>query len=53
VQDEAQPPFSFAEHHQQVASLLGDPTAVGVGGHPRQVDPPGIQLDEEQHIQPP
>jgi hypothetical protein len=52
AQDEAQPPFSFAEHHRQVASLLGDPTGVGGGGHPGQVDPAGVQLDKAQHIQP-
>jgi hypothetical protein len=31
----------------------GRPGARQVGGHPRQMDPPGIQLDEEQHVQPP
>jgi hypothetical protein len=33
--------------------LLGDPGAIRVGRHPGQVDPPGVQFDEEQHIQPP
>jgi hypothetical protein len=27
--------------------------AIWMGGHPGQVDPPGLQLNEEQHIQPP
>jgi hypothetical protein len=33
--------------------LLGDPGTVGAGRHAAEVCPPGIQLDEEQHIQPP
>jgi hypothetical protein len=41
AQHKAQPSFSFAEHQQQVAGLLGDPAAVGVGGHPGEVDSPG------------
>ena len=51
--DEACPPPSFSQDQQQVAGLLGDPAAVGIGGHPGQVDPPGVQFDEEQHVQPP
>jgi hypothetical protein len=39
AQHEAQLSSSFAEHQQQVAGLLGDPAAVGVGGHPSQMDP--------------
>jgi hypothetical protein len=46
-------PRSLSQHRQQVAGLLGDPGAVGVGGHPAKVDPPGVELDEDQHIQPP
>ena len=42
----------LAQHQQEVAGLLGDPGGVGVGGHPGQVDPAGVQFDEEQHIQP-
>jgi hypothetical protein len=53
AQHEAQPPSSFAECHQQVAGLLGNPSAVRVGGHPSQVDSPSVQLDEVQHVQPP
>jgi hypothetical protein len=36
--------------HQQVAGLLGDPGAIGMAGHPGQMNPPGPQFDEEQHI---
>jgi hypothetical protein len=36
----------------QVAGLLGDPGAGGVGGYIRQVDSSGVQLDEEHHVQP-
>jgi hypothetical protein len=32
--------------------LLGDPGAGGVGGDTSEVDSSGVQLDEEQHIQP-
>ena len=39
--------------HQQVAGLLGDPGAVRVGGRAGQVDPAGVQFDEEQHLHPP
>jgi hypothetical protein len=43
----------LAEHQQQVPCLLGDPGAVGVGSHAGEMDPAGVQLDEEQHVQPP
>jgi hypothetical protein len=46
-------PRSIAQHEHEVAGLLGDPGAVGVGGHPSQTNPPGIQLDAAQHEQPP
>jgi hypothetical protein len=36
-----------------VAGLLGNPGALWVGGHASQVDSPSVQLDEEQHRQPP
>jgi len=52
AQDEAYLPTSLAKHQQQVAGLLGDPGTVGVGGHPGQVDPAGVEFDEEQHVQP-
>ena len=52
VAEEAHRPALLAEHHEQVAGLLGDPGGVGVGGHPGQVDPTSAQFDEEQHVQP-
>ena len=52
VQHQASPSALFAQYQQQVAGLLGDPLAVGVGGDAGQVDPAGVQLDEEQHFQP-
>ena len=52
VQHEASPSALFAQHQQQVAGLLGDPLAVGVGGDAGQVNPAGVQFDEEQHVQP-
>ena len=35
----------------QVASLLGDPGAGGVGGDTREMDSSVVQLDEERHLQ--
>jgi hypothetical protein len=46
--EEAQLASSIAQQAHEVAVLLGDPSAVGVGGHPGQVDLPGGQLDEEE-----
>src|SRR4029450_104176 len=42
----------LAQHQQQIPRLLGDPGAIGVGGDPGQVNPSGVQFDEEQHVQP-
>jgi hypothetical protein len=53
VQHQASPSALFAQYQQQVAGLLGDPLAVGVGGDAGQVNTAGVQLDEEQHLQPP
>ena len=33
--------------------LLGGPRAVGVGGHPEDVDVPGADLHDEQHVDSP
>jgi len=52
AQHKAYLPAPLAKHQQQVAGLLGDPAAGGVGGHPGQVDPAGVELDQEQHVQP-
>jgi hypothetical protein len=51
-QQELESSSLLAEFQQQVAGLLGDPGAVGVGGHAGQVHASGVQLDEAQHIQP-
>jgi hypothetical protein len=53
AQHKASPSALFAQHTQQVAGLLSDPLAVRVGGDAGQVNPAGVQFDEEQHIQPP
>jgi hypothetical protein len=53
AEQEAYPSPSLFQHQHQVAGLLGNPAAVGVGSHPGQVHPPGVVFDEEQHIQPP
>jgi hypothetical protein len=37
---------------KEIPGLLGDPGAGGVGGDTSEVDSSGVQLDEEQHIQP-
>ena len=44
--------FPLAQDQQQVAGLLSDPRAIRVGSDSGEVDPAGIQLDEQQHIQP-
>ena len=53
AEQEADLPSSLVQHQQQVAGLLGGPAAVGVGSHPAEMDPSAVELDEEQHIQPP
>jgi hypothetical protein len=50
---EAHSSAPLAQHQAQVAGLLGNLSPIRVGGHPGEVDPPGVQLDEEQHAQPP
>jgi len=42
----------LVQHQQQVAGLLRDPAAVGVGGHPGEMDPAGVEFHEAQHLQP-
>jgi hypothetical protein len=49
---EAQLPSLLAQRQQEVAGLLGDPAAVWVGGHAGEMDPSGVQFDEEQYLQP-
>ena len=48
----AHPPAALGQHQEQVAGLLGDPGAAGVGGHSSEVDTAGVVFDEEQYIQP-
>jgi hypothetical protein len=50
---EAHSSAPLAQHKAQVAGLLGNPGPIRVGGHGGQVDPPGPQLDEAQHLQAP
>src|ERR1019366_5904999 len=37
---------------QQVTRLLGDPRAARMPGHTQNVDPAGLDLDDEEHIDP-
>ena len=53
AEQEADLGSSLVQHQQQVAGLLGDPAAVGVGRHPAEMDPSAVELDEAQHLQPP
>jgi hypothetical protein len=50
---DADPASSFPQDSQQVAGLVGDPDGVGVGSKAGQVNPSDVQLEEEQHVQPP
>jgi hypothetical protein len=50
---EPEPQSPPLQHQEQVAGLLGDPVAVGVGSQPGQMNPASFQLDEAQHLQPP
>jgi hypothetical protein len=43
---------AVAEVHQEVAGLLGDPVAGGVGGDPGDVDAAGGVLDDDQDVEP-
>jgi hypothetical protein len=52
AEQEAHPSPAFLQRQQKVPGLLGDPGAVGVGGHPAEVHPAGVQFDEEQHVEP-
>jgi hypothetical protein len=52
AQDNAQLSFPLAQDQQQVAGLLSDPRAVRVGRDSGEVDPSGVEFDEQQHLQP-
>ena len=43
----------LGEHHGQVAGLLDDPRSDRAGGDSGQVDPSGVELDEEEHVEAP
>jgi hypothetical protein len=44
---------TLAQDETQVAGLLGDPPPTGLAVDTRESDPPGVDLDEEQHVQAP
>ncbi len=46
-----EPGFLGPPVHGEVPGLLGDPGQVGMGRDASEVDPPGGEFDEEQHIQ--
>ena len=52
AQQEPEAVGSLVEVHQQIPSLLDDPATGRVGGRPGDVDLPGGDLDEEQHVDP-
>ena len=41
----------LGEHHGQVAGLLDHPLSGGIGGDPAHVDPSGVELNEEEHVE--
>jgi len=43
----------FRQVVAKVAGLLGDPARDRIGRHPCEVDPTGVVVDEEQHVEPP
>jgi hypothetical protein len=50
---EPRPLLLFGPLHHQVARLLRDPSTVRVGGHTSEMDAPTLELNEEEHMQPP
>ena len=48
---EPEPVAAVAEVHQQVAGLLGDPGAGGVGGHPGDVRTAAVVLDDDEDVE--
>ena len=47
-----EPVHPFVKVHQKVAGLLGNPRPGRMGGDPGQIDPPPLNLDDEQDVQP-
>ena len=48
---EPEPIAAIAEVHQQVAGLLGDPGAGGVGGDPRDVHAAAVVFDDDEDVE--
>ena len=44
---------TLTQDQTQVAGLLGYPRPDWIGGDAREVDPPGVDLEEEQHVEAP
>ena len=49
---EQEPPPTEPAVDREVGGLLGDPSGVRMGHGPGDVDSPGGELEEEQHVQP-
>jgi hypothetical protein len=50
---EAKPMSPLAQDHGEVAGLLGHPDAGRLAVTPARWTPPGVELDDEQHMEPP
>jgi len=48
---EPEPVGALAEVHEQVAGLLGDPVAGGVGGDPGEVHAAAVVLDDDEDVE--
>jgi hypothetical protein len=53
VDQQPEPPLVLAQLHREIASLLGDPGAVGVGRTGDELEPACRKREEEEHIDPP
>jgi hypothetical protein len=52
MDQEAKRLASVGNGHEQVARLLGDPAAVRVCGTSDELDPPPLERDEEENVDP-
>jgi hypothetical protein len=50
TQEEAERRLLFFQVSNEVARHLGDPRAVGVGGHAEEVHDAALDLDHEEHV---
>jgi hypothetical protein len=50
--EEPEPVDAIIEVHQQIPSLMGNPRAGGMRGHPGHVHLSSAELDEEQDVDP-